>query len=171
MNIFLTVFFVLSVLFTIVTLIKGNYTVKNQVAVLKEIPITYLFGILLWAEAILILYIMWVYPDKWLISTNTYINTFIFVILGSALGSYSFLFGLIKKTIATDNELISVSPFGKINRIKWKSIKDIEKPAKNRLKFISSDTEVLVYGPKKSYINFIESIEPMLGSKLKSKFH
>lgn len=169
MKVILTLIFIVSVIFTAIIIIRNRGQVDGVVSILKETSITSLFGVLLWIEAILIIYIVWMYPDAWLNSRNAYINTFIFVTLGSVLGGFSFLFSIVKKSVATKSTLISISPFGKRTSIKWRDIKKIEKPSKNRLKFITNNQSIVVYGPKNNYNQFVIDIEPLLSSKIKNE--
>lgn len=168
MKIFLTLLYVSSIASTIYIMFTKNYKKEDAISTLKETPMTYLFGILLWVEAALILYVVWMFPDQWLNSKNAYINTFVFISAGSLLGGYSFLFCTIKKTIATEHKLISVSFIGEVSEIRWKDLQNIEKLGKAKLKLSTKKESITISGPKKAYAKFIMDIEPYIPNSLKN---
>lgn len=169
MKILLTSLYIISISSTIYIIATKRFKKVDYISVLKETPMTYLFGILLWIEAALILYVVWMFPDQWLNSTNAYINTFVFISAGSLLGGYSFLFCTVKETIATEHKLIAVSFIGDVTEIRWKDIISIEKTGKSKLKVSSKKQTITISGPKKTYAQFIMDIEHLIPNSFKNE--
>lgn len=103
---------------------------------------------------------------------NSYLSVAGINLVCQGLGAFCLLFALVKKVIAFDDHVLTISSFGKCREVLWKDIVKVEKPVMSRAVKLTdrSGGVVTVNGDAKAYARFVElakgRIRPAQGKDL-----
>ncbi|MEM1485776.1 hypothetical protein V6615_13035 [Oscillospiraceae bacterium PP1C4] len=172
MILFFFILFGAAVIVTAATIsLKRCKPLEDELFRIREIPMTAVLGIALWAEAAGILYVLSTVPERLLTNQNASVNSYVFLTVSIILGSGMLLYRTVKIIIVCQNVVVYVSLLGKKTVLRWDEVSNLKLSHSKRLTMISEDgKKITVGGEKQSYGRFIilasQKLEPETGEEI-----
>lgn len=140
----------------VLILIRRHKPQTGDLLIVRETYMSWVFGLALWFEVAIILYYVFVMPERLLVNANSYINTSVFMLAGAVTGSAAMLNYFVKCTVVREKELTDISLLGRQKTLKWVQIKSVSVYMGRRLILVSKDnTTIKVGGEPKSFRKFL----------------
>lgn len=128
---------------------------------IRETKFTILLAVLLWTEALAVLYIVFLYPERLISNQNAVFNTLIFVAASVALGCALMLYCMVKLIVVYENTVLYISPLGVERSLDWAKVAKAS-VSKNLTILEGEGIKIRVRGEKKSFKTFISVLEKKL---------
>jgi hypothetical protein len=140
----------------VLILIRRHKPQAGDLLIVRETYMSWVFGLALWFEVAIILYYVFVMPERLLVNANSYINTSVFMLAGAVTGSAAMLNYFVKCTVVREKELTDISLLGRQKTLKWVQIKSVSVYMGRRLILVSKEnTTIKVGGEPKSFRKFL----------------
>lgn len=167
----------LALVFSVYWIVKNRYKKDgSELAIVREIPETLIFGVMLIAAGYALLIAKLLDPSVAGQDESSYNFVAVLAAVCGLSGVQTILTTFLKRAVAYPDKFVVTNPFGLKKEIPWNAVTEVKTvPLSLRVTFITRNDSVSVNGRGKEYGEFIrvarEKIPPIVGSDVLGRLY